>query len=103
MATDKTVEDVARVLAEAHRNEDPETTEIYLAEAVDEVRLVEISGSVGNSGEVLPFRFAPQPSQGIPYPSTVILLSLEEWAQIQRGDLSLPEGWGGIDALKRIA
>ncbi len=103
MAGDKSVEDVARELAAAHRSEDPERVEIYLAEAADEVRLLEVSKSVGDSGEVLPFRFAPQPKQGIPYPSTVILLSVEEWRRVQAGELVLPEGWGGLGTLKRIA
>lgn len=103
MSTVRSIEDVAVELANAHRHEDPDTTEIYFADAVDEVRLVEISASVGNSGEVLPFRFAAQPSEGVPYPSTVILLSLEEWQRVKAGELSLPDSWGPLDTLKRIA
>ncbi|MEN9577361.1 MAG: hypothetical protein RJA70_370 [Pseudomonadota bacterium] len=95
--------DVARQLAEAHRKEDPTTKEIYLAEDGNEVRLVEVSGSVGTSGEVLPFRFAARPDKGIPYMSTVLLLSEEEWRLVKAGELHLPEGWGSHNDLKKIA
>lgn len=103
MAEPKSVADVAEELAAAHKHEDPETTAVFLAAALDEVRLVEVSGSVGTSGEVLPYRFAAQPAKGIKYPSVVILLSPEEWSQVQDGRLSLPAGWGTPQQLKKIA
>jgi len=103
MNANVSVEDVARDLARAHRAEDPQTLEIYLAHADDEVRLLEVSKSVTDGDQVLPFRFGPQPSQGIPFPSTVILLSLQEWKRVRAGELSLPDGWGTPAALKRIA
>ena len=99
---EKTLEQVARRLAYHHRQEDPETTEIYLSRAEKEVRLVEVSESVGSSGEVLPFRFTAQPSQGIPYPSVVILLSPEEWSMLQRGELELPDGWTSVEDLEEL-
>ena len=99
----KTVLDVAKELAAAHRNEDPDTLEIYVADAEDEVRLVEVSNTVKSSGEVLPFRFMARPDLGVPYPSVVVLLSPEEWDSIHRGKLSLPSGWGEPSALKKIA
>lgn len=99
----KSVFDTARDLALAHRQDDPATTEIYLAEAPDEVRLVEVSGSVGASpsGRVLPFRFLPQPHRGIDYPSAIVLLSPGEWTAVQRGELQLPPGWNK-DLLKKV-
>ena len=60
------------VLTKAHVEDDPKTTDVYFVEGVDnEVRLVEVSGSLGNAGpgEVLPFRFEAQPKDGVPYPS----------------------------------
>lgn len=99
----RTVFEVAKELAKAHREEDPATTAIYLSEAPGEVRLIEVSGSVGSAGpkEVLPFRFAERPDQGIDYPSVVILLSPQEWEAVHRGELSLPQGWD-MNALKEI-
>src|SRR5438067_30918 len=71
---EKPIAEVAKELAEAHRKEDPDTKEIFLAPHPAEVRLVEVSGSLGSSGEVLPFRFAPSPENDVPYPSVVVLL-----------------------------
>ena len=98
----KTISEVAHELANAHRTEDPDTKSVFLAKSASEVRLVEVSGSVGNSGEVLPFRFAPRPDLGVPYASVVVLLSEDDWHRVEQGDLSLPEGWGQPDALQAI-
>jgi hypothetical protein len=91
----KTVFEVAERLAAAHRERDPATTEIYVMEAPDEVRLVEVSGSVTPTGarEILPFRFNAQPDAGVDYPSLVVLLSPGEWEAVKRGKLELPSGW----------
>jgi hypothetical protein len=99
----KPISDVARELAEAHRKEDPATKAVFLAEDLTEVRLVEVSGSVSTSGEVLPFRFAPRPDLGVPYASVVVLLSEDDWARIERGELALPPDWGTRATLKKIA
>ncbi len=101
----KSIPEVALELAEAHRKEDPETRAVFLSDDPDqvEVRLVEVSGSVESSGEVLPFRFAPRPDKGIPYASVVVLLSEDEWDRVYRGELHLPQGWGSPNTLKKIA
>ena len=99
----KPIDEVAKELAEAHRKEDPETREVFLAPHQAEVRLVEVSGSLAPSGEVLPFRFAASPERGVPYASVVVLLSVDDWARIQRGDLKLPPDWGTPATLKKIA
>jgi hypothetical protein len=98
----KTVPEVAEELAKAHVQDDPKTTDIYFVEGVDnEVRLVEVSGSLDNGGpgEVLPFPFEAQPKEGVPYPSVVVLLSQAEWAAVKNGKLKLPPGW---DKLKKV-
>ncbi len=99
----KSVFEVARELAEAHKEEDPATTDIFLADAPGEVRLVEVSGSVGSSEprEVLPFRFGAQPEEGIDYPSVVDLLSPAEWEAVKKGELPLPPGWNA-DELRKV-
>jgi hypothetical protein len=99
----KSIFEVAKELAEAHRAEDPGTKSVFLAESSEEVRLVEVSGSVGTSGEVLPFRFAARPDLGVPYASVVVLLSEDDWERIQSEDLALPAGWGTHKTLKKIA
>lgn len=92
----KTVSEVAAELAKAHVADDPQTTDVYFLEGIsDEVRLVEVSGSLGNTGpgEVLPFRFQPQPESGVPYASVVVLLSPAEWTAVENDELKLPDGW----------
>ena len=106
IAAMKWVFDVAEDLARAHKNEDPETEAVYLAASSDapaEVRLVEVSGALGNSGEVLPFRFGPRFDLGVPYASVIVLLSVDDWERVKRGELSLPAGWGQPHDLKKIA
>ena len=100
----KTVEDVARELAAAHRDADSDIQEIYFYPdpAGEEVRLVEVSGSVGNTGEVLPFRFAARPDLGVPYPSVVVLLSPEEKQALDSKLLALPANWGNPLDMRRI-
>jgi hypothetical protein len=95
--------DVAKKLAEDHKKEDPETTDVFVAEATDEVRLIEVSGSLGPTAPraVLPFRFNARPDKGVDYPSVVVLLSPSEWEAVQRGELELPEGWDK-DKLKKV-
>jgi hypothetical protein len=86
----------ARQLAEDHRTNDPDTTNIYFVEdpADREVRLLEVSTSVGNAGAVMPVRFTARPEQGLDYPTVIVLLSPEEKAQVDAGNLELPETWG---------
>ena len=57
------------------------------------MRLLEVSGITPTTGEVLPFRFAPDQANRIDYPSVVILLSPAEWQEVQAGRLALPDGW----------
>ena len=93
----KTVREVAEELAKAHKEDDTSTTDVYFVDGVDnEVRLVEVSGSLGNEGpgEVLPFRFAP--SEGVPFPSVVVLLSPSEWSSVEKKELKLPPGWENL-------
>ena len=99
----KPIIEVAQELAKAHRAEDAETKSVYLAENETEVRLVEVSGSIGTSGEVLPFRFAARPDLGVPYASVVLLLSVDDWTRIEQGELHLPAGWGAPADLRKIA
>ena len=92
----KTVPEVAAELAKAHVADDPQTTAIYYVEGIDdEVRLVEVSSSLGDNGpgEVLPFRFQAQPEDGVPYASVVVLLSPSEWESVGKKELFLPPGW----------
>jgi hypothetical protein len=99
----KSVDDVANDLARAHQKADPDIQQIWMIEdpTGSEVRLLEVSGSVGNVGAVMPFRFKARPP-GVPYPSVVILLSPEEKDQLDRKELDLPPIWGTAPKLVRL-
>ena len=92
----KSVDEVAKSLATAHKKADPDIMQIYLIEdpTGKEVRLVEVSTSVGFTGAIMPFRFAARPDLDVPYPSVVILLSPEEKDLLDRSELELPGSWG---------
>ena len=92
------------MLAGEHMGQDPDMTEVYWAPAEHEVRLIEVSGSVGDTGEVLPFKFAPDPPD-VPYVTVVVLLGRGDWERVKAKDLELPEGFTEIEqiAAKKIA
>lgn len=94
-ASSKKYRAIARELAAAHRQWDPQTAEIYLfpdAQLAD-VRLLEVSSAAPCSGDVFPFHFPARPDLGIDLSSTVVLLNPEEWKEVLAGKLSLPDGW----------
>lgn len=93
---------VAKLLAGEHMSQDEGIREVYWAPAANEVRLVEVSGSVGDTGELLPFRFSPDPPD-VPFHSVVILLSPGDWERVRAGDLKLPATFGSVAELERIA
>ena len=92
--------EVAQELAAAHRAADPETTRIKLFSSAqdDEIRLLEISTSIPTTGEILPYRFASDEANGINYPSTIILVTPDEWRDVENGVIELPLGWPLSDA-----
>lgn len=95
-------EAVAKLLAGEHMSQDEGIREVYWAPAANEVRLLEVSGSVGDTGELLPFRFSPDPPD-VPFHSVVILLSPGDWERVRSGDLKLPATFGTVAELERIA
>lgn len=85
----------ARRLAAAHRLADTTTNVVkfFPRASADHVCLLEVSESAPATGEVLPFEFPSAPSEGIQYPSVVILLNPVEWASVMGGSLALPANW----------
>lgn len=82
------------MLAGEHVSDDPNIVEIYWAPHAAEIRLVEISSSVPEKGEVLPFRFtADHPD--VPYESVVVLLSPADWQR--RKELDWPDGFEDLE------
>lgn len=104
MASMRTIQQVAQDLANAHRKADPDITQIFMIDdpSGTEVRLLEVSGSVGFTGSIMPFRFAARPDLDLPYASVVILLSPEEKRLLDEKELGLPDAWGPSPQLQQI-
>jgi hypothetical protein len=56
------------------------------------IKLLEVNTNTSPSG-IMPIQFAPSPSSGITYPTTIIEVTPEEFEQIKLGKLRLPPGW----------
>lgn len=91
----RSLKSVAIDLAAAHRKVDSATSTIkfFPMTGADEVCLLEVSAAAPTTGEVLPFRFGADATHGVEYPSVVILVSPNEWQDIQSKKLPLPVGW----------
>ena len=100
MSEKPTIRSVAEMLAQAHRDADPDTTDIFWSPDEEEVRLVEVSKGVGQTGDwpITPVCFMP--GKAVPYPSAVVLLSVSEWAAVRAGTKKLPKGWLSLEELQ---
>jgi hypothetical protein len=98
----KSLEEVARLLADSHRKANPNTVGVWLAPDSDgrEIRLVEVSQTAPYTGEVLPVRFPPKGD--IVFPTVVVLLNRRELAEVDAGELPLPDGWAPRESWRAL-
>jgi hypothetical protein len=89
---------VAIGLANSHHVEDPAIVRIIRL-IVDEengptepIKLLEVNPGTSPSG-ISPMTFNADPANSVPFPSIVIEITVQEFSQIQRGKLRLPNGW----------
>jgi hypothetical protein len=80
-------------LARTHRQSDPDIIAVYVVPRDDEVRIVEVSNSVGTTNEVIPLRFSKNPTENLQFDTVIVLMSNEEYIAYKNGDLDLPDGW----------
>jgi len=92
-ASTRTTLSEAKKFAAKHRQIDPDTLLIKFFPHVSKIRFLEVSNAVVGTGEILPFHFVAQPACGAHYPQILILISPNEWQDIQDGKLTLPTGW----------
>ncbi len=96
-------DEVARLLAEAHRAMEPTISRIIRLvveqenHAREPVKLLEVNPATSPSG-VFPIAFTADPPQ-IPYPSVIVEVTEAEYEQIVNGQLPLPPGWSLGDTL----
>ncbi len=88
-------ENAISTLARWHGEGEDPPVDIYSFDDSDErnpvVRLVEVSDGFLTTGEPWPVTFGR--SDELPYPSTVILVSTEDWQRVTSGEIQLPPGW----------
>ncbi len=101
MSSMNDVREATQKLAKMHYENDPDTKVILSFPNSDKIRLIEVTGSVGSTGEVFSIEFGPDAGNLIPFDSEIILISPEEWKMIQEKRLSLPTPWN-IDLLEPI-
>lgn len=91
------------VLVKGHRKADRQVQKIFLSPDDSEIRLVEVTPKVGYTGAATPFGFSAHPEEGVHFPSSIILLSPQEWREFLAGQLPLPSGWAkSPDELKEL-
>ncbi len=89
--------EIAKLLADAHREYEPSITRIIRVIADQEhvadepVKLLEVNPETSPSG-IVPITFGPHPPR-IPFPSVVIEVTEIEFEDIRTGSLLLPDGW----------
>jgi hypothetical protein len=89
--------EVAMLLAEAHRNLGPTINRIIRLrtageeDAAEPVKLLEVNPATSPSG-ILPNAFSADPPH-VPFHSVVVEVTEAELAQIHAGELHLPAGW----------
>lgn len=91
---------IGKRIAKKHRMLDPDVAYIFMV-AGDELRLIEVTASVGDSDEAIPVRFAARPELGTPIAYHVMLLAPTEWDRVREGVLALPEGWS-LDGIQEL-
>lgn len=95
--------EIARLLADAHREMEPSISRIVLLvsdrenESREPVKLLEVNPATSPSG-IFPIAFTADPPR-VPYPSVVVEVTEAEFEQIAAGKLALPGGWRLGDVL----
>ncbi len=85
--------DSVDVLVKGHRKADRHVQKILLSPDENEIRLVEVTPKVGYTGAATAFGFSAKPDVGVFFPSNIMLLNPQEWAEFLEGKLSFPPGW----------
>ena len=93
----KCLREEAMLLAEKHKQVDPQTTIVILYSKDDDdmIKLLEVSRDVPSSGSVFAVTYAR--GKGMNYISSIILLSPYDFKKVKDGKLSLPPDWGALE------
>jgi hypothetical protein len=81
-AIEPAIELIVRLLATGDREADPK----------EPIKLLEVNQNTTADG-IRPVFFGPHPASGIVYPTVIIEVTPQEYAQLQADPASLPNGW----------
>ena len=103
MVHDSDIWTIADKLVQAHYKNDRrmEKAKVFFSAQDRTIRLLELTEAVPTDDSVSVISFDAAPGQGIPYPSSVVLVNHEDWKRLEDGLLTMPSDWGsfsdGID------
>ena len=82
-----------RTLVDWHREGEQPPQRIFIFSDPDgqEVRLLEVTVLVPETGELYPIAFGA--TSELPYRTVVVQVTPDEWEAIEAGEIPLPEGW----------
>ena len=91
----KDKEETALELIAAHYKLDSEMKEakLFLSKQDRIIRILELTEGAPTCNVPSPFNFDAAMSEGVPYPSSVILVNQKDWDRIMNGHLRLPVRW----------
>ena len=91
----KNKEETAMELIAAHYRLDSQMKEakLFLSPKDQTIRILELTEGAPSCDKPSSFNFDAALSEGIPYPSSVILVNQTDWDKIIAGQLKLPPRW----------
>ena len=91
----KSKEETAMELIAAHYKLDSEMKDakLFLTNQDRIIRILELTDGVPSCSRPSPFNFDAALSEGVPYPSSVILVNQKDWDKIINGKMKLPIRW----------
>jgi hypothetical protein len=104
-----TKEEVAKELAKKHYEVEDGLTHIFRVRISGEaenlpgepIKLLEVNTMSIPSG-IMPLQFSARPDRGIPFSSIIIEVTPDEFEQIQRKELQLPNDWVVDEELPKL-
>jgi hypothetical protein len=102
-------DEIAARFARDHFQVEPDIVAIYRVVANEReqrpsepVKLLEVNANTPAAG-IRPIHFGPDHAAGIQHALVVIEITPEEYTQLLRGELRLPEGWTVAQELRRAS
>ena len=96
--------DMVRQLVQWHFEDDQPPTDIYafLDPEEKEIRLLEVTDLVPETGEVYPVAFGR--TDDVPCRTVIVQVTPREFARIRNHDpeMELPDGWGDLDGAQQM-